>query len=389
MRTRPHSFFCLDKFCALPRARPRQRAINPLHTLTVGSLTSAGGINFNGPDLDTPPGFGPFDGGQLTINVATLTFGPAVNDNIQGAVTFNGGASTSSAAAGSGGTFTVNTTGALAVNSDILATSGLQPSDNPPRGNGGTVNLNSSSGTVAIASRVQVSSADTPAGGAPRRRSAAGGNINLKSGASGTLAAPAVAINIANTGQLLSLLDAVAPGPGGKITILATGADSDINVNGDAGVPIDNISADRGTAEIRHTGDGGRINLNGANIRADVVKVGALGNNGVLTIGGGTITADTILRLYANGSNGQINFIANVTLDGSSVKTISANTVTVFQNVVVTIGGGNPADIYTNTANYSAVNGGNGSTNGIFVLPGGGSGATTHLGGTPPDFDGP
>lgn len=370
---------------------PNEITTNFLHTLTVGSLTSTGGINFNGPDL-TPAGAGRPNGGLLTINVASLSFGPSLSDNIQGPVTFNGGASFSTAAAGSGGTFTVNTTGALSVNSPIEATSGLQPNNSEASGNGGTVNLNSSAGTITVGSRVQVSSADAPAGGAPRRRSAVGGNINLKSGASGTSASPVVAINIANTGQLLSLLDAVAPGPGGKITILATGADSNINVTGDPGVPVDNIRADRGTAEVRHTGNGGRINLNNANIRADVVKVGALGSNGVLTIGGGTITADTILRLYANGSNGQIQFIANVTLDGNSVKTIAANTVTVFQNVVVTIGGGAPAEIYTNTANYSGFNGGNGSTNGIFVLPGGGSpvsGANTHLGGTPPDFDGP
>ncbi len=60
--------------------------VNPLHTITVtGTLTSTGGINFNGPNLNTPPGFGPFDGGQLTINAPSLTFGPSAADNIQGA----------------------------------------------------------------------------------------------------------------------------------------------------------------------------------------------------------------------------------------------------------------------------------------------------------------
>jgi len=372
-----------------PFSFPTERIFDFQHTLTVGSLTSTGGINFNGSDR-TPAGSGPFVGGRLTINVASLTFGPSLSDNIQGPVTFNGGASTTAAAAAGGGIFTVNTTGALTVNSPIEATTGLQPSDNLPRGSGGTVNLNSSGGTVTIGSRVQVSSADAPAGGAPRRRSATGGNINLKSGAVGGQATPVVAINITNTGQLLSLLEAAPPAPGGKITILATGADSNINVTG--GGAADTIRADRGTADIRHTGDRGRINLNGANIRADVVKVGALGNGGILSIGGGTITADTILRLYAHGSNGQINFIANVMLDGNSVKTIAANSVTVFQNVVVTIGGTTRAEIYTNTANYSTINGGNGSTNGIFVFSGGGSpvsGANTNLGVTPPDFDGP
>ena len=195
------------------------------------------------------------------------------------------------------------------------------------------------------------------------------------------------------------MLDAAAPGPGGKITILATGASSSINVTGGTGVggapPPDSIRADRGSVDIRHTGTGGQINLNNSNIRADIVKVGALGNNGVLNIGGGTISADTTLKLYAAGSNGSVNFISNVTLSGNSAKIIAGNSVTVNGNVIVTIGGGRAADVYVldpTKANYSASNGGNGSTNGIFVLFVGGSptsGAVTHLGVAPPAFGPP
>jgi hypothetical protein len=374
---------------------PNELTVNPLHTLTVGALKSSGGINFNGPDEGTPAGFGPFDGGQLTINVPTLSFGPSAADDIQGAITLNGGASFSTKAAGSGGTLNVNATGNINVNSNIDATSGLQPAANAPSGNGGTVNLTTTGGAVSVNSRVLVSSADTTAGSVPppRRRSASGGNINVQSGA-----ATGTAINISNTGQLLSLLDAAAPGPGGKITILATGAGSSINVTGPtaAGAPLpDSIRADRGAIDIRHTGDRGQINLTSSNIRADIVKVGALGNNGVLNIGGGTISADSVLKLYAIGTNGQVNFISNVTLGGNSVKTIAGNSVTVFNNVVVTIGGGKPADVYVldpAKANYSGLNGGNGTTNGLFLLPGGGSpisGAVTHLGVAPPALGAP
>ena len=374
---------------------PNELTINPLHTLTVGALKSTGGINFNGPDQDTPPGFGPFDGGQLTINVPTLSFGPSAADDIQGAITLNGGATTSVVAAGSGGTLNVNATGAINVNSNIDATSGLQPASHEASGNGGTVNLNTTGGGVNVNSRVQVSSADTTAGSVPppRRRSASGGNINIQSGA-----ATGVAINVSNTGQLLSLLDAAAPGPGGKITILATGAGSSINVTGQTAVgaaPPDSIRADRGSVDIRHTGDRGQITLTNSNIRADIVKVGALGNNGVLTIGGGTISADTTLKLYAAGSNGSVNFISNVTLSGNSAKIIAGNSVTVLTNVIVTIGGGKPADVYVldpTKANYSGFNGGNNTTNGMFILPVGGSptsGAVTHLGVAPPAFGPP
>jgi hypothetical protein len=372
---------------------PNELTVNPLHTLTVGALKSAGGINFNGPDQGTPAGFGPFDGGQLTINVPTLSFGSSAADDIQGVITFDGGASNSAATAGSGGTLNVNTTSDINVNSNIDATTGLQPVSNLPSGNGGTVNLNSTGGAVNVTSRVQVSSTDT-ASGTTRRRSASGGNINLQSGA-----ATGVAINVTDTAQLLSLLDAAAPGPGGKITILATGASSSINVTGGANVngvaPPDSIRADRGSIDIRHTGAGGQITLTNSNIRADIVKVGALGNNGVLTIGGGTISADTTLKLYAAGSNGSVNFISNVTLSGNSVKTIAGNSVTVFNNVIVTIGGGKPADVYVldrTKANYSGFNGGNGSTNGMFLLSGSNSptsGAVTHLGVAPPAFGSP
>ena len=103
-----------------------------------------------------------------------------------------------------------------------------------------------------------------------------------------------------------------------------------------------------------------------------MLKVGALGTNGVLNIGGGTLSADTTLKLYAPGSNGQLNFISNVTLGGNSAKILAANSVTIFDNVVVTIGGSNPADVYTGfngetpNANYTG-SGGNGSTTGTFA----------------------
>jgi hypothetical protein len=98
-----------------------------------------------------------------------------------------------------------------------------------------------------------------------------------------------------------------------------------------------------------------------------VLKAGVFGTNGVLNIGGGTLSADTTLKLYASGSNGQLNFISNVTLGGNSAKILAANSVTIFDNVVVTIGGSNPVDVYTNNANYSEQSGGNDSTTGTFA----------------------
>lgn len=370
-----------------------------LHTITTNALTSTGGIIFNGQDT------GPFDGGQLTINVPSLTFGPTAADNIQGPVTFNGGnSSTNPIPAGSGGTFTVNATGAVTVSSPIQATTGLQPDASEPSGAGGTVNLNSTGGTISINSPVTVSSADaSTAPPAPRRKSRSGGNINLKSDAP-----TGVAINVSNTGQLLSLLDAAAPGPGGKITILATGASSRIQITGDPGSagkpPPDTIRADRGSVDIRHTGTAGTITMTDATISADIVKVGALGANGSLTIGGGRIDANTVLKLYATGANGSLIFVSNVVLNLNSTNMldriiIAGNSVTVNNNVVVAIGSpaglSRTADVYVPNlagAKYSNFNGGNNTTSGMFIIDGTQgspvSGANTIVG-PPPAFGPP
>jgi hypothetical protein len=116
----------------------------------------------------------------------------------------------------------------------------------------------------------------------------------------------------------------------------------------------------------------GTITFNNASAHADVLKAGVFGANGTLNIGGGTLSADSTLKLYAPGSNGQLNFISNVTLGGNSIKSLAANSVTIFNDVVVTIGGSKPADVYTGftgetpNANYTGF-GGNGSTTGTFA----------------------
>src|SRR5213075_1232119 len=129
----------------------------------------------------------------------------------------------------------------------------------------------------------------------------------------------------------------------------ATAANNRINITGDPGSagtpPIDTIRADRGTVDIRNTGASGSIFLTTPQISADIVKVGALGTNGTLSIGGGRINADTILKLYAVGSNGSVIFVSNVLLSGNSMKIIAGNSVTVNNNVVVSVAK-QPADVY-------------------------------------------
>jgi FecR protein len=117
----------------------------------------------------------------------------------------------------------------------------------------------------------------------------------------------------------------------------------------------------------------GTITFNNASVHANVLQVGALGTNGVLNIGGGTLSADTTLKLYAGGSNGTLNFSSSVTLSSGTAMHLAANTITIQPSVLVTIAGaGGMANIYTTNANYSGF-GGTNPSNGTF----GGNGANT------------
>jgi hypothetical protein len=347
------------------------------HVYTVDSIVSPGGIDFSGNQFHGINGFS--SGGLLTINATTLTFDPATGI---GTVNFNGADAGAldydnqifTTVGGDGGTFIANASGDITTTSGspISATTGqIDPnlSSATSSGAGGTVALNSTNGTVSIDSTIQVSSAEPTSTVAPFRASASGGNINISSGKNS-----GVAINVSNSSQLLSLLDAAAPGPGGKITILATGASSKVNVSGKivagSDVPVarrgNAASSSRGDIDVRHTGDSGEINLASAindtiNMRGDLVKIGALGDNGTLTIGNmdsssaaGSISADTILALYASGSNGTLKFVTNVTLSSGTAMHLAANTIFIRPGVFVTINGnGGPANIYTNHPNYN------------------------------------
>ncbi len=133
-----------------------------------------------------------------------------------------------------------------------------------------------------------------------------------------------------------------------------------------AGILINGGNYNVGGTFLTYMDGNGSITFNNASAHADVLKAGVFGANGVLNIGGGTLSADTMLKLYAPGSNGEINFVSNVTLGGNSAKILAANSITIFDNVVVTIDGKTPVDVYTNNANYTGF-GGNGSTTGTFA----------------------
>ncbi len=324
-------------------------------------------LNFVGANSTTGNGG---NGGVLSLTTPSIAFGFGSGE-IPGAY-FSGGnaAFNSSFFGGDGGSLAITaTTGDIVVGADLEASSGVNGTD-VIAGKGGSVTLTANTGTVTVNNRIQVSHS------IPNRRSASGGTIALKSGKTS-----GVAINVSNTGQLLSLLDAAAPGPNGKVIIQATAptGNSQVNISG-------KLQADRGTVDIRHSGSSGQVNLTNADIRADTIKAAVLGSNGVLQIGGGSLSADTTLQLYATNGNGQVVFVGNVSLNGNSTKSIAGDSVTIRNGVLVTVNG-QKASVYVNSlnnvpkANYTGF-GGNGQTTGTF----GGSGANPPqpLGNAPP-----
>ena len=205
-------------------------------------------------------------------------------------------------------------------------------------------------------------------------------NSTNDGGATGTVASDAT-LNFNVSGTATVATDATF-----QINGSGSAASSTINFNGgtyNVGSP-----ARPGTFEGFMDGSG-TMTFNNTTINADTVKVGIFGANGTLRIGGiggSSFSANTLLHLYAPGSNGMIDFVGNTTLNSSgTAAVIAANTVTIENGVVVTIGGLTPANVFANVPNYSGRDGGNNSTTGTFA----GAGATTQpLGGRPP-FDSP
>ena len=314
--------------------------INAPRVLAVG-----GGVLFNGANESLsvgPNGMGAYaeNGHDLSLNLTTgssLQIGgtSGFSGSLITTATFNGGdaQSTSDKVGGNGGTFNANVDGDITVISPISATTGANSLALPYGGQGGTVNLSSATGSVVVNGSIDVSSAQAG------RRSVSGGRVKLQSGK-----VAGVAITVGNSGSLRALLDASAPGLGGKVELVSAGGE--INVGGV-------IQADRGLVDVRNNGLAGVINLqDGHSLRADVVKVGALGNNGVLNVGAGNITADTQLKLYAGGTNGTVNFVNNANLSGAGAKVIAGKTINVQLGRTVTISGG-AAVFHTDNPHYN------------------------------------
>jgi hypothetical protein len=212
-----------------------------------------------------------------------------------------------------------------------------------------------------------------------------GGNATINVTAN-TLSPASLLAEIDNTGGTIGGDATMNMNVSGSATVTT---DATIEILGSDGAASAAINVNGGSYDVGGTflteidGDGA-VTFNNVIGHADVLKVGALGTNGVLTIGGGSLSGDTTLKLYASGSNGTVNFISNVSLSSNSSVIIAGNTVTLNNGVVVTITGddGVNASVFTNVPNYTG-SGGNGSTTGMFA----GNGAQTAPLDQAPPFD--
>ena len=236
--------------------------------------------------------------------------------------------------------------GDIDINSPVLQSSGPIAAGGAPAGAGGTFNA-VTTGRVRVGSTIEVSS------NSPTRKSASGGVIHIESLQTGT---GRNGIEIGDTAQLLSLLNAAAPGAGGRIEFVASG--TTIHIGG-------KIEADRGTITVDHTGAGGLIEIQNADMAANVIKVNAVQSNGVLAIGNSHLSANNLLSLYGGSGTGGVFFTDNTLLDGTGLKLIAGKEVQIANSKVVTLGGG-PTTVFTDKASYSAASGGNGTTSGRF-----------------------
>ena len=224
---------------------------------------------------------------------------------------------------------------------------------------GGTIEL-SAQNKIEIAGRVQASA--TPQNYFNQWQKAGGITLN------GLNADPnSIAIDITSTGQILALINSASytKSDAGRSKVELTSAGGKIQIDGltIAGENYGkNIVADYGDLNIVNNGIKGVIDiLGGAGLQADILKIGALGTEGVLNIyAGSKMDANTQIKLFGGQlSGGAVIFGGSGTVNLTSPAVlISADKVQVNTGVLVntsTVA----ADVYANKNYWNTAQGGN------------------------------
>ena len=122
----------------------------------------------------------------------------------------------------------------------------------------------------------------------------------------------------------------------------------------------------------------GNITLTNSSINSDYLRVHTLAANGTLTIGNSSLTASQGMKLYAEGSNGKVQFVGNTTLSGPAI--VAGYTVQVNNGVTVNVGTPNSFHVHSDVPNYNKPGYGNFSRGGtpLIFVPDGTTGPHQH-----------
>ncbi len=345
-----------------------------------GDINAQADANFEIFNTNTSGnGSGGTIGGFALINLAagnltSGTFFPQIENQFGGTI-------------GSNATITVNVASILSTASDGLF--GVSISNFDGGNIGGSALINAAvSGDISAPNEVEFSILNNDVSGGGGGMIASNATINVS------------ANNISTAGVLFAQIRNDGGGSiGGNATInmnvsgtadVASDATFEILGSDDASAATINFndgSYDAGGTFLAFIDGNGTIAFNNTSVHADVLKVGVFGANGVLNIGGGTLSADTTLKLYASGSSGQLNFIPT-SHSAATARKFSRLIRSRFSTALSLLSVTSPTKIqptvYTNHAHYTTDFGGNGSTTGTFA----GSGANDPLPlDEAPDFD--
>lgn len=148
-----------------------------------------------------------------------------------------------------------------------------------------------------------------------------------------------------------------------QIDLLAQNGNIEIEGGVPSGVNIEGktISLASGT---------GSISINNATLSADHLRAITYSPTGALLIGNSTLTGNLGIKLYAQGSNGMVQFVGPTTLNGPA--TIAGKTVQVNTGVDVTVSNPAQLQIHASSHNYNNMTHGNftDGTNNIIFTPG-------------------
>jgi hypothetical protein len=145
-------------------------------------------------------------------------------------------------------------------------------------------------------------------------------------------------INITDSTQIraLSYMDPLAV----KLITLT----GDLSINGS--------EIDAGAGPIALESQLTNLLLTNSSLTGDIIRARSLGPNGELIINGTSFNASTALKLYAEGSNGQVRFTGNSFINSPSTD-IAGKTVTINPGVSVNVSHPSGLRVYTDNPQFS------------------------------------